>query len=176
LTLKEAKNRLRGLKLAYVGDGNNVANTLLLGVTKLGIHFSLATPKKYRPLTRAVEIAKLNAIETGSRLELTEYPGKAVKGADAVYTDTFISMGYEKEREERLKVFLPSFQVNEELMKQANKDAIVLHCLPAHREEEITSDIIDGSQSVVWSQAENRLHVQKALLILLLLDENILPW
>jgi len=176
LTLKEVKKSLKGLKLAYVGDGNNVANTLLLGASKVGINISVATPSRYRPLQKAIEMATLNAKETGAKIELTEDPRKAVREADAVYTDTFVSAGSEKEREERLKVFLPRYQVNAELMKEAKPDAVVLHCLPAYRGEEITGAVIDGPQSIIWDQAENRLHAQKALLVLLLLDEKDLPW
>lgn len=176
LTLKEVKKHLKGLKLAYVGDGNNVANSLLLGASKMGVHISVATPSRYRPLREAIEMAKVNAKETVAKIELTEDPRKAVREADAVYTDTFVSAGSEEDREKRLKVFLPRYQVDSELMKEAKPDAVVLHCLPAYRGEEITGAVIDGPQSVVWDQAENRLHAQKAILLLLLLAKEELPW
>jgi ornithine carbamoyltransferase len=176
LTLKEEKGDLEGLKLAYVGDGNNVANSLLLGCSTMGIDISLATPKEYRPMQNSVEIAKRKASKHRSKIELLEDPNEAVKGADAIYTDTFVSAGMEDQRKTRLRIFMPKFQVNKELVEKAKTDAIVLHCLPAYREEEITGNIIDGPQSAVWKQAENRLHIQKAILILSLLDEQSLPW
>ena len=176
LTLKEEKGHLEGLKLTYIGDGNNIANTLLLGCSTIGINISLATPLQYRPLQESVEKAKDKATKRGGTVELFEDPKEAVKGADAIYTDTFVSAGMEDQRKTRLRIFMPKFQVNTELLKAAKSEAIVLHCLPAYREEEITGAVIDGPQSAVWKQAENRLHVQKAILILLLLNEKMLPW
>lgn len=168
LTIKEVKGRLEGLKLAYVGDGNNVCNSLLVGCSKVGMHISVACPEGYKPLPEAIEWAYANAEETGSRVEILRSPEKAVREADIVYTDVFVSMGSEVERLERLKVFLPRYQVNSGLMSMAKSDAVFMHCLPAKRGEEVTDDVLDGSSSVVLEQAENRLHSQKALLYLML--------
>ena len=168
LTLIQHKRRLKGLRLAYVGDGNNVCNSLLIGCAKTGVNVTAATPSAYRPDTEAVKQAEEAARETGAEVHLTEDSEAAVKAADAVYTDTFISMGMEKEKEERLQAFLPKYQVNQELFSQAKPDAIFLHCLPAHRGEEVTDQVIDGPNSAVWDEAENRLHTSKALLTLLI--------
>ena len=168
LTLIQHKRRLKGLRLAYVGDGNNVCNSLLIGCAKTGVNITAATPNAYRPDTEAVKQAEEAARETGAEIHLTEDSEAAVKAADAVYTDTFISMGMEKEKEERLQAFLPKYQVNQELFSQAKPDAIFLHCLPAHRGEEVTDQVIDGPNSAVWDEAENRLHTSKALLTLLI--------
>jgi len=167
LTIWEKKRRLEGIKLAYVGDGNNVCNSLLIATTKVGMNIAVATPKKYRPPDQVVKMAEENAAESGSEIVLTEDPQEAVSGADVVYTDVWISMGFEKEAEERMKVFKP-YQVNSQLMERAKKDAIFMHCLPAKRGLEVTDEVIDGPRSVVWDQAENRLHAQKALLAVLL--------
>ena len=168
LTLIQHKRRLKGLRLAYVGDGNNVCNSLLIGCAKTGVNVTVATPSAYRPDTEAVKQAEEAARETGAEIKLTQDSEAAVRTADAVYTDTFISMGMEKEKEERLKVFLPKYQVNQELFSQAKPDALFLHCLPAHRGEEVTDQVIDGPNSAVWDEAENRLHTSKALLTLLI--------
>ena len=168
LTLIQHKRRLKGLRLAYVGDGNNVCNSLLLGCAKTGVNVTVATPSAYRPDTEAVKQAEEAARETGAEIKLTQDSEAAVRTADAVYTDTFISMGMEKEKEERLQAFLPKYQVNQELFSQAKPDAIFLHCLPAHRGEEVTDQVIDGPNSAVWDEAENRLHTSKALLTLLI--------
>lgn len=168
LTVKEVKGRLKGLKLAYVGDGNNVCNTLLIGCSKVGMDISVACPRGYEPLPQAIEWAHKNAEETGSRVEVLRSPDRAVREADIVYTDVFVSMGFEAEKEKRLKAFLPEYQVNSKLMSMAKKDAVFMHCLPARRGEEVTDDVLDGPQSVVLEQAENRLHSQKALLYLML--------
>lgn len=168
LTVREKFGRLKGLKLAYVGDGNNVANTLLIGASKVGMDISVATPSMFRPYEEAVSIALESAKEHDSKVELLEEPEEAVRGADIVYTDTFISMGMEKERELRLRIFLPKYQVNERLMSSAKDSAVFMHCLPAHRGEEVTDGVIDGPCSIVFNQAENRLHAQKALLVKLL--------
>jgi ornithine carbamoyltransferase len=165
LTIKEKKKRLEGLKLAYIGDGNNVCNSLLIGCTKIGLNISVGSPKRYEPKKEIVEKAKSNAKKSGSQVEITNSPQVAVKDADIVYTDVFVSMGDEKEREERLKTFIPDFQVNAKLLENASPDAIVMHCLPAHRGQEITEEVLEGKQSVVWDQAENRLHAQKAIFI-----------
>ncbi len=168
LTLLQHKRKLEGLKLAYVGDGNNVCNSLLIGCAKTGVHISTATPDHYRPDPESVKLARETAEETGARITFAEDPEAAVKGSDAVYTDTFISMGMEKEKEERLRTFLPTYQVNQKLFSLAKPDALFLHCLPAHRGEEVTDQVIDGPNSAVWDQAENRLYTSKALLALLL--------
>jgi len=168
LTVKEVKGGLEGLKLAYVGDGNNVCNTLLVGCSKVGMNVSVACPEGYEPLPEAVEWARRNAEETGSKIEVLRSPEEAVRDADIIYTDVFVSMGFEAEREKRLKAFLPRYQVNSRLMGMAKKDAVFMHCLPAKRGEEVTDDVLDGPQSIVLDQAENRLHSQKALLYLML--------
>ncbi|HZD12072.1 MAG TPA: ornithine carbamoyltransferase [Candidatus Binatus sp.] len=167
MTLKQHKKRLEGLKLAYIGDGNNVCNSLLVGCAKSGVNISVARPDGYGPDPEAVKAARETGAETGVHVEITEDPLIAVKDADAVYTDTFVSMGMEKEKEERERTFLPRYQVNEELFSHAKPGAIFMHCLPAHRGEEVTDDIIDGPRSVVWDEAENRLHTAKGLLSLI---------
>lgn len=167
LTIQEKKKTLKGLRLAYVGDGNNMANSLIEASAKVGMHISLGCPRGYQPDPAVVERARQDAARTGSRIELSEDPEVAVKDADAVYTDVWISMGQEREQARRLKAF-SAYQVNERLMKRAKANAIVLHCLPAHRGEEITAGVLDGPQSVVFDQAENRLHIQKAILVELL--------
>ncbi|MDI6856343.1 MAG: ornithine carbamoyltransferase [Candidatus Thermoplasmatota archaeon] len=163
LTIKERKRELKGLKLAWVGDGNNVCNSLILGSALVGIEMSIATPKGYEPNVEILRKAK----RLFAKIELTTIPQHAVKNADIVYTDTWVSMGMEAERELREKVFQP-YQVNSKLLAHAKKDCIVMHCLPAHRGYEITNDVIDGRNSVVLEQAENRLHAQKAILLKLL--------
>ena len=167
LTIWEKKGRLRDLKVVWVGDGNNVANSLIIGCTKLGIDITVATPKGYEPKDEVLRYGRENSKISGSNLTLTNDPNEAVENADVVYTDVWVSMGQEAEAEERIRVFQP-YQVNKELMSRAKEDAIFMHCLPAHRGYEVTDDVIDGPQSVVWDQAENRLHVQKAILALLL--------
>lgn len=168
LTIREVKGFLKGLKLAYIGDGNNVCNTLLVGCSKVGVNISVACPRGYEPIPEAIEWAYRNAEKTGAKIEILEDPEKAVKNADIVYTDVFVSMGFEAEREKRLKAFLPRYQVNAKLMSMAGRDAVFMHCLPARRGEEVTDDVIDSPQSIVLEQAENRLHSQKALLYLML--------
>lgn len=161
MTIQEKKKKLSGLKIAWVGDGNNVCNSLLLGCSSMGIKVSVATPQGFEP---DKEVVKKSS--KGTAVELTNDPQKTVKDADVVMTDTFSSIHSNDPK--RLKNFLPKFQVNSSLMKNAKNDAIFLHCLPAKRGNEVTSDVIDGPQSVVWDEAENRLHSQKALLISLL--------
>lgn len=168
LTLLQHKRRLKGLKLAYVGDGNNVCNSLLLGCAKTGVSISTASPTSYKPDPETIKLARDAAQETDADIQILEEPESAVKNVDAIYTDTFISMGMEKEKEERLQAFLPRYQVNEKLFGLAKPDAIFLHCLPAHRGEEVSDSVIDGPNSAVWDEAENRLHTSKALLTLLL--------
>ncbi len=168
LTMLQHRRHLKGLKIGYVGDGNNVCNSLLIGCAKTGVSITVATPDAYKPDSDAVRLAEDAARETGARVEVVEDPEAAVGEADAVYTDTFVSMGMEKEKEERLRAFLPKYQVNERLFSLAKPDAIFLHCLPAHRGEEVTDQVIDGPNSAVWDEAENRLHTSKALLTLLI--------
>ncbi|MBI4401181.1 MAG: ornithine carbamoyltransferase [Nitrospirae bacterium] len=167
LTIREKKGTLKGVKLAYVGDGNNVANSLIEGAAKTGMAISLACPSGYEPDQRIVDRARPEAEQTGGTIVLTEDPHVAVKEADVVYTDVWVSMGREREQVRRLKALAP-YQVNERLLKGARPDAIVMHCLPAHRGQEITAVVLDGPQSVVMDQAENRLHMQKAILVELL--------
>jgi ornithine carbamoyltransferase len=169
-TIREKKNKLRGLKLAYVGDGNNVCNTLIIGGALVGMNISIGCPSDYMPDFGTVKFAKEQSKKTGCNISILEAPREAVKDADVIYTDTFISMGSEKEKEKRLKTFIPKYQVNRELVSNAKEDYIFMHCLPAHRKEEVTDEVIDGENSVVFDQAENRLHVQKAILCKLLLD------
>ena len=161
MTIKEHKKKFKGLKIAWIGDGNNVCNSLILGCAKLKIKISVATPNGFEPSSIAVSTAKLH-----TDIHLTNEPTEAIEDADVVMTDTFVSI--HNNDQDRLKKFLPKFQVNSALMEKAKKDAIFLHCLPAKRDQEVTSDVIDGPQSVIWDEAENRLHVQKALLISLL--------
>jgi len=168
LTLIQYKKRLKGLKLAYVGDGNNVCNSLLIGCAKTGVNIAVARPLGYGPDPEAVRQAEEAAATSGASISIVEDPEEAVKAADAVYTDTFVSMGMEKEKETRLSTFLPKYQVNQELLAHAKPGAIFLHCLPAHRGEEVTEDVIDGPQSAVWDEAENRLHSARGLLSLIL--------
>ncbi len=165
LTISEKKNRLSGLKLAYLGDGNNVCHSLMFGGTKFGMHVSVATPEGYEPNSKAKKLSEQFAKESGGSLTITHNPMEAVKDADVIYTDVWASMGEEAEHDKRVKVMKP-YQINDNLVSKANKNAIVMHCLPAHRGEEIVDSVIDGPHSVVWDQAENRLHIQKAILSL----------
>ena len=166
-TLKEHFGRLRGLKLAYVGDGNNVAHSLLLCCARLGIQAAIATPKGYEPIEAIVEQAKQLAVESGAAIEITNDPVAAVNSANAVYTDVWASMGQETEADQRNGLFAP-YQVNQALLAQSRKDALFMHCLPAKRGLEVTDEVMESAQSVAFNQAENRLHVQKALLLMLL--------
>lgn len=169
LTIYELKGRMKDISLAYIGDGNNVAHSLIIVATKMGMNIRVATPPSYEPNEWVVKKAKELAKQTGATILITHDPYEAVKGVDVVYTDVWASMGQEDENDTRKQIFSP-YQVNGPLMSIANKDAIFLHCLPAHRGEEVTSDVIDGPQSKVFHQAGNRLHVQKALLVALLGD------
>lgn len=168
-TIYEKRKNLKGLKLAYFGDGNNVAHSLLLGCSKVGMHISLAVPKGYEPNERIVRLSGNNAKISKSKIKITHNPVEAVKGADVIYTDVWASMGQEREKEERAKVMMP-YQINSKLLKSAEKDYLVMHCLPAHRGEEITNEVIESPNSVVFDQAENRLHAQKAVICVLLGD------
>jgi len=167
LSLQERYGDLKKITLAYVGDGNNVAHSLLLTCACLGSSVRIATPKGYEPNARIVSEAKKLAKQTGARIELLTDPHEAVAGVDAVYTDAWASMGQENETEARARIF-PPYQVNRELMAQAAPSAAFMHCLPAHRGEEVTDGVMDSENSIVFEQAENRLHVQKAILYLLL--------
>ncbi len=168
-TIYEHFRTFEGIKVAYVGDGNNVCNSLLIACSKVGLDISIATPKGYEPYKFAIEYAKDNSEKTRSNITITNDPREAVMKANIIYTDVWVSMGQEKDTEKRLKVFLP-YQVNSELIKVASENHIIMHCLPARRGYEITDEIIDGPRSVVWEQAENRLHTQKALLAQLILS------
>lgn len=163
LTIQEKFGKAKGLQVAYVGDGNNVAVSLMHVAAKLGWNFSLAAPEGYDLKPQAVEIARAIAGETGSKLSFGRDPHEAVKGAQVIYTDTWTSMGQEEEAARREKAF-PPYQVNAALVGEAAKDVIVMHCLPAHRNYELTDDVADGSHSVIFPQAHNRLHAQKAIL------------
>ncbi len=166
-TLKEQFERLRGLKLAYVGDGNNVAHSLMLCCARLGMHMSIATPAGYGPnaaiVSQAIDLARLS----GARIEVMHDPIEAVKSAHAIYTDVWTSMGQESEADERKQLFAP-YQVNSALLAEARPDTLFMHCLPAKRGQEVTDEVMESPQSVAFDQAENRLHVQKALLLTLL--------
>ncbi|WP_374120545.1 ornithine carbamoyltransferase [Neobacillus sp. PS3-40] len=168
LTILEHKGKLAGLKLCYVGDGNNnMAHSLMEAAAKVGMDISIASPEGYMPNQEIIENAKEMAKQSGSKLMITNNPQLAMKNADVVVTDVWTSMGQEEEQEKRLEAF-QSFQVNKELCQHAKSDFIFLHCLPAHRGEEVTAEIIDGPHSVVFDEAENRLHAQKAILKVLL--------
>lgn len=167
LTIKEKKGRVRGIKIAYVGDGNNVANSLIEAAAKMGMTIALGCPSGYQPDQHVIDRARIEAAATGAVIELGQDPYVAVKDADVIYADVWISMGREREQARRLKVLAP-YQVNGRLVAKARPDAIVMHCLPAHRGEEITAEVLDGPQSVIIDQAENRLHMQKAILTKLL--------
>ena len=166
-TIQEKKGGLKGLKLAYIGDGNNVANSLLEACVKTGMHFSIACPRGYELTPSILAEAQAAARETGSCIETTTDPYQAVMRADVLYTDVWASMGQEAEHAKRVKAF-QGYQIDGKLLKAASAEAIVMHCLPAHRGEEITADVIDGPQSVVFDEAENRLHTQKAVLEMLI--------
>ena len=166
-TIYEHKGKLEGLKLAYIGDGNNMAHSLMYGCAKMKLDCAIATPGGYQCDPAVVAAAKEDFQKSGANLLLTEDPKEAIQDADVVYTDTWVSMGMESEKEERIKVFMP-YQVNSELMSYAKDDAIFLHCLPAYRGYEVTSEVIDGKQSVIFDEAENRLHAQKAVMATLM--------
>lgn len=167
LTIIEHKGSLDGLKITYVGDGNNVARSLMFTAAKLGVDFAIATPIGYEIEAKYVAMANSFAVETGAKIETFTNPIEAVTGSDVVYTDVWTSMGQEEETQKRLTVF-PPYQINDKLMSHAKPDAIAMHCLPAHRGEEITDSVADGAQSALFPQAENRLHAQKGILALLM--------
>jgi len=166
-TIWEKRGKLQEVKLAYVGDGNNVATSLLFAATKLGMDVALASPEGYELSNDVVKLGQEFAVQSGSKIELVRDPAAAVRGADVIYTDVWVSMGQEEETKRRLKDFAP-YQVNAALVGQARPDVIVMHCLPAHRGQEITDDVADGPSSVLFDQAENRMHAQKAILALLM--------
>jgi ornithine carbamoyltransferase len=164
LTMRERLGALRGRTLTYLGDGNNVAHSLLLGGAKEGMRVRVATPAGFEPIPQVVQRATEIAAETGGAVEVTNDPAGAARGADVLYTDVWASMGREAEADERLLVFTP-YQVTQGSVDAAADDAVVMHCLPAHRGQEIAAEVMDGPHSAVWDQAENRLHTQKALLL-----------
>ena len=166
MTVKENFGKLHGKKLAYVGDGNNMANSLIAGSSILGVDISIGSPKGHEPNAEIVQKAKKMASGNGSSIEIFNDPKKAVEGADIVYTDVWVSMGEESQKAEKEKLFAP-YQVNDDLMSGAGKNAIFLHCLPAHRGLEVSASVIDGRQSRVFDEAENRLHTSKAILLTL---------
>lgn len=167
LTIVEKFGALKGLNVTFVGDGNNVAVSLMHICAKLGANFTLASPEDYDIVPKAIDDAKLFAKDSGSQLKFIRDPHEAVKNAHVIYTDTWTSMGQEAETEKRKAVF-PPYQVNAQLVSEADKDVIVMHCLPAHRGQELTDEVADGPHSVIFPQAHNRLHAQKAVLVKLL--------
>jgi ornithine carbamoyltransferase len=167
MTIREAKGELKGLHLVYVGDGNNVAMALAHATGKVGMHFTIVCPPGYEPIADLLTEARADAESTGAEIEVVHDPKEVLSTADAVYTDVWTSMGQEKESEERRRVFA-GYQVNETLMDLAPAEALFMHCLPAHRGEEVTDQVLDGLQSVALEQAENRLHAHKAILLALL--------
>ncbi len=166
-TILEKKGKLNGLKLAYIGDGNNMAHSLLNGCSKVGMHISIASPSGYKPNADIVNNAKKNAKYMGSKVEILDNPVRAVKNADIVYTDVWASMGQESEAIERKKKFM-KYQVNPRLVKNAKDDYLFMHCLPAHRGDEVVNEVADSPNSVIFDEAENRLHVQKAIMALVM--------
>ncbi len=167
MTTYEHKGKLEGLKFAYIGDGNNMAHSIMYGCAKAGLDCAIAAPADYQCDAEVVENAKADFKAAGRELILTQDPTEAIRNADVVYTDTWVSMGMEAEKEERQRVFMP-YQVNKELFAKAADDAIFMHCLPAYRGFEVTEDVIDGPQSVIFDEAENRLHAQKAVMATLM--------
>ena len=166
-TVYEKKGRLSGLKLAYMGDGNNVAHSLIYGCSKVGMNITLGCPKGYEPDAQVVSRGKEEARKSGSDVIVTNDPNEAAKGADIIYTDVWASMGKEKEHDKRVKIFKP-YQVNAQLVKEAKEDYLFMHCLPAHRGEEVTDEVADSKHSVIFDQAENRMHTQKGLMALIM--------
>jgi len=166
MTIRERRGALDGTKLVYLGDGNNMCSSLMVGAATFGMTFVAATPETYKPAPRAVEIALRRATESGGSVELTSDPRAAVEGADVIYTDVWTSMGQEAENERRVRD-LQGYGIDEDVVRAAAADVVVLHCLPAHYGEEITEDVVYGPHSAVFDQAENRLHAQKALLALI---------
>ena len=172
LTIQEHKKKMKGLNLAWVGDGDNVCNDLLLGCAKTGINMTAACPLGYEPLEEIIRLSKDEGQKTGAEITITDDPLLAVRDADIIVTDTFLSIGKDQEKTTREEAFLPRYQVNSDLLKLAKRDVIFMHCLPAKRGQEVTSEVIDGNASVIWDEAENRLHVQKALMCMLMLKKR----
>ena len=166
-TVQERFKNLDKITLAYIGDGNNVCHSLMLACAKVGIRMNIATPKGYEPKDEVTTVAKKAANETGAKIKLMNSPVDAVKGASVIYSDVWVSMGQEEESAKRFRDF-QGFQINGDLAKLANEDYIFMHCLPAHRGQEVTEEIIDGPHSVIFDQAENRLHIQKSILVFLI--------
>ncbi|RAR42428.1 ornithine carbamoyltransferase [Paenibacillus sp. MDMC362] len=166
-TVLEHKGKLKGLKMAFIGDGNNMAHSLLIGGAKMGMHVAVASPKGYEADASIVKLSEEIAAQTGGKITITQDPIEAAKNADVIYTDVWASMGFEEEQAQREAAFA-DYQVNEELVKAAKPDYLFLHCLPAHRGEEVSEGVIDGANSVIFDQAENRLHAQKALMVALM--------
>lgn len=166
-TVLEHKGKLKGLKMAFIGDGNNMAHSLLIGGAKMGMHVAVASPKGYEADASIVKLSEEIAAQTDGKITITQDPIEAAKDADVIYTDVWASMGFEEEQAQREAAFA-DYQVNEELVKAAKPDYLFLHCLPAHRGEEVSEGVIDGTNSVIFDQAENRLHAQKALMVALM--------
>ncbi|KOR76303.1 ornithine carbamoyltransferase [Paenibacillus solani] len=166
-TVLEHKGKLKGLKMAFIGDGNNMAHSLLIGGAKMGMHVAVASPKGYEADASIVKLSEEIVAQTGGKITITQDPIEAAKDADVIYTDVWASMGFEEEQAQREAAFA-DYQVNEELVKAAKPDYLFLHCLPAHRGEEVSEGVIDGANSVIFDQAENRLHAQKALMVALM--------
>jgi ornithine carbamoyltransferase len=166
-SIREKKEKLEGLKLVYIGDGNNMAHSLMFGGAKMGMHVVICSPSGFEPDPEITRLSRIDAAKTGASITIQDDPAEAVQTADIIYTDVWTSMGMEEEYEQRLKSF-SRFQVNSSLLEKAKDDLLVMHCLPAHRGEEITDDVVDGPRSIVFDQAENRLHVQKAIMALVI--------
>jgi ornithine carbamoyltransferase len=165
--IEHYEGKVAGKAIAYIGDGNNVCHSLMLACAKSGINLRIATPKGYEPNSDVVKVTQESAAETGAEILLTNDPVKAVDNADVIYSDVWVSMGQEEETNRRLRDF-QGFQINSELVSKAKKDFVFMHCLPAHRGQEVTSDVIDSEHSIIFDQAENRLHIQKAIMIFLM--------
>ncbi len=166
-TIKEKKQVLEDLKLAYIGDGNNMAHSLMFGTAKTGMHITICSPSGFEPDPEITRLSRLDAAKTGATITIEDDPFQAVQKADIIYTDVWTSMGMEDEQEQRMQSF-SRYQVNGALLEKAKEDALVMHCLPAHRGEEITDEVVDGPRSIVFDQAENRLHLQKAIMALVI--------
>lgn len=166
-SIREKKQRLENLKLTYIGDGNNMAHSLMFGGAKIGMHVIICSPSGFEPDPEVTRLSRLDAAKTGATITIKDDPLEAVAGADIIYTDVWTSMGKEDEYEERMITF-KRYQVNSALLEKAKEDVLVMHCLPAHRGQEITDEVIDGPRSIVFDQAENRLHVQKAIMALIM--------
>ena len=166
-SIMEKKKKLDGLKLAYIGDGNNMAHSLMFGGAKTGMHVVICSPSGFEPDPEITRLSRLDAAKSGATITIKDDPMEAVQNADVIYTDVWTSMGMEEEHKQRLESF-KRYQVNSALLEKAQEDVLVMHCLPAHRGEEITDDVIDGPRSIVFDQAENRLHVQKAIMALVM--------